>query len=197
MRKLLCSSAFVLIAAVAGTTCYNYESENELSDLAKKNVDMAAWAYGPTIGAQYTYTYRHNFTDGGFNMTPPNMIAVNVALPIWSSGKRASAITEQKIALQEARNTFTETSDNLSIQYQQLRYNLVNAYETFVNERDNINVTKRVMNNVTNKYNWGAASSLELTNASNDLISAQSTYVNAVLTMVKAQVELENFLNNK
>lgn len=42
MRKLLCSSAIVVIAAVAGTTCYNHESDNELSDLAKKNVKALA-----------------------------------------------------------------------------------------------------------------------------------------------------------
>lgn len=177
---------------------YNYQLLNKNVEIAQKNLAMAKWAYAPTVGASYVYTAKKYMSDEKtFNMQPPHTVAAQVSIPLWSSGKRASAITEQKIALQEARNTFTETSDNLSIQYQQLRYNLVNAYETFVNERDNINVTKRVMNNVTNKYNWGAASSLELTNASNDLISAQSTYVNAVLTMVKAQVELENFLNNK
>lgn len=42
MRKLLCSSAIVVIASVAGVTCYNHESDNELSDLAKKNVKALA-----------------------------------------------------------------------------------------------------------------------------------------------------------
>jgi len=34
-------------------------------------------------------------------------------------------------------------------------------------------------------------------NASNDVISAQSTYVQAVLTLVNAEADLEKFLNNK
>ncbi len=177
---------------------HNYQLLSKSVELAQKNLSMAKWAYAPTLGASYIYTAKKYMSDAKtFNMQPPHTVAAQVSIPLWSSGKRAAAITEQKIALQEARNTFSETSDNLSIQHQQLRYNLVNAYETFVNERDNIHVTKRVMDNITNKYNWGAASSLELTNASNDLISAQSSYVNAVLTMVKAQIELENFLNNK
>ena len=45
-------------------------------------------------------------------------------------------------------------------------------------------------------YQIGVASSLELTNASNDLISAQSSYVQAVMSLVNAQVELAKFLNN-
>lgn len=40
--KKICLFATVLIAAVAGTICYNYESDNELSDLAKKNVKALA-----------------------------------------------------------------------------------------------------------------------------------------------------------
>ena len=49
---------------------------------------------------------------------------------------------------------------------------------------------------VTEKYKYGASSMLELTNSSNDLISAESSYVQAMLSLVKAQVELEKFLNN-
>ena len=104
-------------------------------------------------------------------------------------------MVEKKIALEEARNTFAETADNLGIQNQQLRYNLQNAYETYLNEQDNIEVTGRVFESVTNKYNYGSASNLELVNASNDLISAQSTYVQAVLSLVNAQAELKKFLN--
>lgn len=175
---------------------YNYQLLQKNTELAEKNVIMAGMAYLPTVSFAYQFTSRKNFSSGGFNMTPPHLIALQVSIPLWSSGKRAAAITEKKISLQEAENTLAETTDNLGIQNQQLRFNLANAYETYVNEKDNIEVTKRVFQNTTNKYEWGAASSLELTNASNDLISAQSSYVQAVLTLVNAQVELAKFLNN-
>ena len=57
-------------------------------------------------------------------------------------------------------------------------------------------MSQRVFKSSTEKFKWGAASNLELTNASNDLISAQSTYIQSVLSLVNAQVELEEFLNN-
>ena len=123
--------------------------------------------------------------------------SISVQMPLWSSGKRAAGVVEKKIALESARNTFAETADNLDIQNQQLRYNLQNAYETFLNEQDNMEVTGRVFQSTTNKFHFGAASNLELVNASNDLISAQSTYVQAVLSLVNAQVEMNKFLNNK
>ncbi len=182
----------------------NFAIENNLSyqllqknvELAEKNVHMAGWAYGPTLGVGYNFANQHYYGEGGMRMTPPNTVQVTVRMPLWSSGKRAAGVVEKKIALEEAKNTLSETTDNLEIQYRQLCYNLTNAYETYENEKDNIDVTQRVFMSATNKYKYGASSNLELTNASNDLINAQSSYVQAILSLVNAQVELEKFLNN-
>ena len=174
----------------------NYQLLSKNVELAKRNVHMAGWAYGPTVGVGYQYSKKDYFGGkAGFNMTPPNALSVQVSMPLWSSGKRAAGVVEKKIALEEARNTFAETANNLGIQNEQLRYNLQNGYETYMNEKDNMAVTQRVFESTTNKFNQGAASNLDLVNASNDLITAQSSYVQAVLTLVNAQVELEKFLN--
>lgn len=175
----------------------NYQLLEKNVELAQKNVHMAAWAYGPTLAAFHQYSKQHYFEEGGFRMTPPNTVGLQVSMPLWSSGKRAAGLVDKKIALEEARNTFAETADNLGIQNQQLRYNLQNAYETFLNEQENLDVTDRVFESTTNKFKFGASSNLELVNASNDLISAQSSYVQAVLSLVNAEVELNKFLNNK
>ena len=174
----------------------NYQLLEKNVELAKKNVHMAGWAYGPTVALAYQYSKKDYFGEKeGFNMTPPNAVSLNISMPLWSSGKRAAGVVEKKIALEEARNTFAETTNNLGIQNEQLRYNLQNGYETYMNEKDNMEVTQRVFESTTNKFNQGAASNLDLVNASNDLITAQSSYVQAVLTLVNAQVELEKFLN--
>ena len=174
----------------------NYQLLEKNVELAKKNVHMSGWAYGPTVALAYQYSKKDYFGEKeGFNMTPPNAVSLNISMPLWSSGKRAAGVVEKKIALEEARNTFAETANNLGIQNEQLRYNLQNGYETYINEKDNMEVTQRVFESTTNKFNQGTASNLDLVNASNDLITAQSSYVQAVLTLVNAQVELEKFLN--
>ena len=174
----------------------NYQLLQKQVELAKRNVHMAGWAYGPTLSLAYNYANQQYYGEGGMRMTPPNTIQVSVRMPLWSSGKRAAGVVEKKIALEEAKNTLSETTDNLAIQYRQLCFNLTNAYETYLNEKDNIEVSQRVFKSATEKFKWGASSNLELTNASNDLINAQSTYVQAMLALVNAQVELEKFLNN-
>jgi len=173
-----------------------YQMTKKQVELAKRNVHMAGWAYGPTLSLAYNLTDQHYYGDGGMRMTPPNVVQISVRMPLWSSGKRAAGVVEKKIALEEAKNTLSETTDNLAIQYRQLCFNLTNAYETYLNEKENIEVSQRVFASATNKYRYGASSNLELTNASNDLITAQSNYVQSILSLVNAQVELEEFLNN-
>ena len=177
-------------------TTLNCQRLQQQVEPAKRNVHMAGGAYGPTVSLAYQYNYRDYGSAAGFEMmNSPHTIAFTVKMPLWSSGKRAAAVVEKKIALEEAKNTLSETTDNLEIQYRQLCFDLTNAYETYLNEKDNIEVTQRVFNSSTEKFKWGAASNIELTNASNDLINAQSTYVQAMLTLINAQSELEEFLN--
>ena len=174
-----------------------YQTLAKNTELAKRNVHMAGWAYGPTVSLAYQYNYRDYGGEAGFEMmNSPHTVAFSFSMPLWSSGKRAAGVIEKKIAYEEAKNTLSETTDNLGIQYSQLCFNLTNAYETYVNEKDNIDVAQRVFASATNKYKFGTSSNLELTSASNDLINAQSTYVQAILNLVNAQVELEKFLNN-
>ena len=195
---------FLSAEAVLKLLGYDFALENNLNyqlleknvELAKKNVHMAGWAYGPTVSLALQSSRRDYGDSEGFTMMQsPHTVAFSVSMPLWSSGKRAAGLVEKKIALEEARNTFAETANNLGIQNEQLRYNLQNGYETYMNEKDNMEVTQRVFESTTNKFNQGAASNLDLVNASNDLITAQSSYVQAVLTLVNAQVELEKFLN--
>ena len=81
------------------------------------------------------------------------------------------------------------------MQYNQLRYDLTSALETYDIQRRNLDVTQRVFANVSEKYHYGRASSLEVTTASSDIISAQSNYIQAALNVISAQTALENLLN--
>lgn len=174
----------------------SYRQLEKNFEIAKMNMHMAGWAYGPTVSLAYNYSNQQYYGEGGMRMTPPNVVQVSIRMPLWSSGKRAAGVVEKKIALEQARNTLAETSDQLGIQYQQLRFNLQNAYETYLTEQENLKVVNRVFESVSNKYRYGTNSNLELVNASNDVISAQSSYVQAVLNLINAEVELDKFLNN-
>lgn len=175
---------------------YNYQLLKQSTELSNKQVQMAKWNYGPTVSAYYQYSAKTYFgKDEGFNMTPPNMIGATVKIPIFSSGSNLNAVREAKISHEEQLNTLADTEESLKIQHRQLCYNLSTAYETYDTQKKNIDVIQRVFDNISNKYKYGAASSLDLTNAGTNLISAQSSYVQALLELVNAQIALEELLN--
>lgn len=176
---------------------YNYQLLEQNEKLAKSNVTMAWMDFTPTLSAYYQYSAKTYFgKDEGFNMTPPNMVGANVSLPLLSSGTRLANIKSAKIDYQEAVNNKRQAEDGLRVQYNQLRYDLATALETYDIQSRNLEVTQRVFNNVAEKYRYGRASSLEVTTASTDIISAQSIYIQAVMSVVSAQISLENLLNN-
>lgn len=175
---------------------YDYQLLQKNSELLKKQIDLKIMGYVPTLSAYYQYSGRTYFgKKEGFNMTPPNLIGLTLNVPIWSSGKTWSDVKQAKITYEEFQNTIENTRDALLVQERQLRYNVASNYETYEAQKLNLEVTERVFTNVSNKFEHGMASSLELTTASSDIISAQSNYISAVLNLVNAQIEFEQLLN--
>ena len=178
------------------TRNYNYRLLEQNEQIAKHNATMAWMDFTPTLSAYYQYSAKTYFgKDEGFNMTPPNMIGASLSLPLFSSGSRVAALRSAKIDLQQAANNRRQAEDALRVQHDQLCYDLASALETYDIHKMNLDVTQRVFRNVTEKYRYGRASSLEVTTASSEIISAQTNYIQAVMSVVSAQVELENLLN--
>ena len=174
---------------------HNYQLLKRNEEVAKRNVTMAWMDFTPTLSAYYQYSAKTYFgKDQGFNMTPPNMIGASVSVPLFSSGSRYAKLQAAKIDYAEAMNNKQQAEDGLRVQYNQLRFDLVNAIETYQIQKENLDVTKRVFDNTTEKYKYGHASNLEVTNASTDIITAQSSYIQAVMSVVSAQVALEDLL---
>ncbi len=175
---------------------YSYQLAEQNVKMAKQNVIMAGMAYVPTLSAFYQYTAPNKYFSGETAMEQSmGVVGLQLSIPLWSSGKRAAAITEKKLTRQAAENSLTDARDGLMVQHKQLRYNLSSAYEDFDTQKLNIDVSQRVFESTSNKFEYGHASSLELTNASMTLLTAQSDYVQAILNLVNAQIELKKLLN--
>ena len=175
---------------------FSYQLALKSTDLYRQQKNLAGWAYGPTLSAFYQYTGRKYFSDEmTMNMTPPNMVGLTLSIPIFSSGKNLETFRKAKLEYQKQLNTLESTEMALKIQHRQLKYNLSSAYERYQTQLKNVEVSQKVFDNIGKKYEFGHASSLDVTNSATTLITAQSTYVQAALDYVTAQIELEKLLN--
>lgn len=175
---------------------YDYQLLEQTTDIYKKQVTLAKWNFAPSLTVHYSYTKKKYIGDAGFDMTPPNMFGASLSIPIASSSNRWFKHKEAKISLLEQQNTVENTTNALLVQHSQLRYNLASAFESYEAQKQNTEVTQRVFDKTSEKYQQGVASSLDVTNAGTNLISAQSSYVQALMELVTAQIELEKLLNN-
>jgi outer membrane protein TolC len=175
---------------------FDYQLVKKNTELAQKQVTMAAMNYTPTLSVMYQYAAKEIYSDEvSMNTTPPNMFGLSLKVPLFSSGKNFMTVKEKKLARNAAENTKADTEDRLRVQDRQLRYDLTSSYENYQVQKKNIEVTTRVFNNLSDKFQHGMASNVEVTNASTDLISAQNTYITALLNFVNAHIALKKLLN--
>jgi outer membrane protein TolC len=175
---------------------FDYQLQVKSTELAEKQVTLSKMSYVPTLTAFYSFDKKKYLSDDdGMNMTPPNTVGLRLNVPIWSSGSRWADVRSAKMDYEKSLNTLDDTELQLGIQEKQLRYNLTSAFENFQIQSENIDVMQRVFNSNAEKFKYGTISSMQLTTSSTELVSAQNTYINALLDMVSAHVELRNLLN--
>lgn len=175
---------------------YDFRLLKESTELARKQVALTGWSGGPTLSVFHQYNEKKYFSDDvTMNMTPPNMLGVQLNIPLFTSWKQGSAVKAARMTYKEQLNTLENTRLALNIQHRQLVYNLTSAMERYDAQKQSVEVARRVFDNIAKKYEYGLSSSLDLTNAGTSLITAQSNYVQALLEMVNAQISLEQLLN--
>jgi len=160
--------------------------------LSEKQVSSSFGAILPTVNA--VYQRNEKLLTSAFDITMKNTLLLTANVPLFAGGKNAVTIKKAKLALQASQLDHEQAKDQLLVQEKQLRYNLKSALESFEIQKKNIEVTQRVFDNITKKYEQGLSSSIEVTNANNNLLTAQSNYVSAVMNMLNAEDELLKLL---
>jgi len=149
--------------------------------------------YLPTISAFYSYTDKTN--KASFDFTINHIIGVNASVPIFSSFQRNAQVQQAKIEYEKTLNNQTLLERNLNIQAQQLRFNFESALEKYIVADQNVDLSKRVFENTSQKYKQGMVSSMDLTQANNTYLQTESDKINALMELIKTKIELEKILN--
>ena len=172
---------------------YNMQLMDGQIDLSNKQISLEKSASLPTVAAFYSYTYK--IAKSTFDMSPNNVIGLQASIPIFASGQRYARTQQAKINLEKAQNTRALLTDQLLMQEKQLRFNLNSAIESLELQKEAADVSQRVFESVSRKFQQGMASSLDVTIASSDFLQAQTNYTNAMMQVFSAQTELEKLLN--
>jgi len=97
--------------------------------------------------------------------------------------------------MKKAINNRELAKKNLKNGYIQARNNYMNAYETYISDQKNKELAKKVLDRTNKKYKEGMVTSMELTQANDKYLETQSSYINSLVQLLNAKVELLKILN--
>jgi len=161
--------------------------------MSRKQIDLSKASMLPSV----TAIFQHNekIMKSAFDMTLKNTLVLSASMPLIVGGKNLAGVRKAKLSYQSSQLDNELAKDQLLLQEKQLRFNLKSAQSTYEIQKKNIEVSQRVFNNITKKYEQGLSSSLELTMANNNLLTAQSNYISAVMNLLGAQDSLKKLLD--
>ncbi len=170
------------------------ESQTKMSELSLKGAKATVL---PSLGASIYYN-RNGMGDklNDLQFFPNSMLGFQLQVPIFGSGVRYSKIKKAQINFEKAQNNREMVTDQLLMQEKQLRYNLLSASEQYKSQKDNIEIAERVLRSFQNKYDQGMASSLELTQANNNYLTAQNNYLSSLMNLLQTKVAFDKLTNN-
>jgi outer membrane protein TolC len=163
-------------------------------EISRLNLKREKSYYLPNVAAVYRHEEMMN--QPAFNFNPKDVIQVAMNIPIASSGMRNSKVQQRTLELQKVINTKENLANGLQLQYINTRNELTTAYEKYINDQRNIELTKRIFDKSLIKFNEGLASSRDITEFLNQYLTAQSNMYNSMLSLISAKNKLDKLNNN-
>lgn len=169
--------------------------------LTQLNLRKEKYSFLPSLSAffshqQQNYSNEFDVFSGG-RWFPATIVGATLKVPILSSGSRLSKVSQAKIEVEKMENTSKEVEQTLKYQSQLAASNFDTAKETYQNQKDNMELAKKIYDKTVKKYNEGIASSLELTQAQNQLLNAEGIFIKSTLDLLNAKAAWDKSYGQK
>lgn len=173
------------------------ETQLKLNEL---NLKKTKSNYLPTLAAFLSHQRMAQRNDFDFfekdkDWFPTTVLGLSLNIPIFSSGLRASQVSQAKLELEKTQNTIEKLDKGLQLQYIQLSSKYNNAKDVFETQLKAVDVAKEILSSTAIKYKEGVVSSMDLTQVQNQLLQAQTDLTNAGFELIRAKLNIDKLLN--
>ncbi|HSQ36224.1 MAG TPA: TolC family protein [Candidatus Binatia bacterium] len=156
--------------------------------------------YLPTLTAflslsQSAMRDRFNFFRPGGDWFPATILGFNLSVPVFTSGLLPARVAQARLELEKAQNLKKQVADGLQLAADQARSDFVAALEREKNTASMAILAQRIFSDTRSKFSQGLATSMELTQAHNQYLSADAGHSQAQVQLLDARVRLDKALN--
>ncbi len=154
----------------------------------------------PNLSAFVNYGTQANsnsftFLDGDQIWFQSSVLGVSMNIPVFSSGMRGARTQQAKIAYEQSETLFTETIQNLKLEFDAAQNRYQFSIEVYENAKKNLSLAERIESKNQIKFSEGLVSSFDLRQAQTQLYLAQQRYFQSLLNVINSKAELETILN--
>ena len=138
---------------------------------------------------------RFDFLRRGGDWYPAAVLGFNLSVPVFTSGARPARVAQARLELEKARNLKKQAADGLRLAMSQARSDFAAALEREKNTAQMATLAQRIFGDTRSKFGQGLATSMELTQAHNQYLNAESAHSQAVVLLLDARLRLDKALN--
>jgi outer membrane protein TolC len=147
----------------------------------KQQVRAAAGQWLPTVTATGGGEWVSSPTNSSFGDISKGWLAeVQASMPIWDSGAIAGQVLQQRALLFEAKNTYDDDARQVELEIQQAYSNLLQNRELIQSQEKNVEQAEEALRLAKARLDAGAGVQLDVLNAQVQLLTAQSTRLQAL-----------------
>jgi outer membrane protein len=180
----------------SNSTYMMVDQQRQMDEYALRNQKAA---YMPSVGAFFTHS--QNAFRNEFNFTqnlpwyPTTIWGVSMQIPIASSGQKVVRVQQAEIKLEQDNNTVELVERSLEFQELQLKAGFENAYQLMKIEQMNVELATRIYNDEIKRKDIGVGSGFRVTQLQAQLLTAQGSYIGAVMQMFAYKIQLDKLFN--
>lgn len=123
------------------------------------------------------------------------LVGLNLNVPIFSGFSRSNRVQQAKIDYKKVSIAKKQVEQQLNIQAQNAKSEYTFALSQYNTTEENLALAQRIYNRTKIKYDEGISTSLDLTQANNQLLETQGNFINASFQLINAKSNLDKALN--
>lgn len=171
---------------------YRLSVSNFESSLKLLKLEQAS--YLPRLSGFFSYSKTAYGNDANLfrkEWYPSSLVGLQASIPIFGSGMKQSRVQQAKLELDKAATQQKLTELTLQRDYLTAKAQLETARERFINDRENRDLAKSILDKTHIKFNNGMISSAELSQQESQYITTFQATVTSTLQLLQADLQLK------
>ena len=167
--------------------------------LNEMNVTRYQMGYLPSLSAfgahqQNTFAVKDQFSELGKTFYGGTTWGLSLKVPIFSGMQRSAQVQQARLETIKTRNDLNNLENVIKNEAFNARANYLTASMTMHSQQQNYELAKEIRDIAQAKYDAGVGTSLEVTLSNQDLLQAETNYLNAIYEFLVAEIEYKKAL---